>query len=170
MLAKMKYYARMWGPSRAKHWVYRGFFVGARYRRMYAYLGWYNSSNGPQFPKHYKPSSYSFTYAWYFPFTYLEYVELQRRIDWSYNHIQPRLALMRTVLANLKHMFEKFGREIDKIKTKIIEYRNVVIEKRKTDLEKNILQNDLNIQNFTNKINENELKIEKMRNKLNTIN
>ena len=79
MLDKMKYY-------KYKHWVNRGFFLGAKDSKVYGYLGWYNSSNGGQMPD-YKPSSYSFRYAWYFPFTYLEYIELQKRIDLGYKKL-----------------------------------------------------------------------------------
>ena len=61
MLDKMKYY-------KYKHWVNRGFFLGAKHSKVYGYLGWYNSSNGGQMPADYKPSSYSFRCTWYFLF------------------------------------------------------------------------------------------------------
>ena len=104
----MKYY-------KYKHWVNRGFFLGAKDSKVYGYLGWYNSSNGGQMPADYKPSSYSFRYAWYFPFTYLEYIELQKRIDLGYKKINDGLNVMTTVLNNQKPRFEEFNNKINEI-------------------------------------------------------
>ena len=49
---------------------------------------------------------------------------------------------------------------------KIIEYRNLVIEKIKKELENKIQQNDVNIQNYTEEINKNKKIIENINDKI----
>ena len=53
---------------------------------------------------------------------------------------------MTNVLNNQKPRFEEFKNKVNEIEKKIIEYRNLVIEKIKKELENKIQQNDVNIQ------------------------
>ena len=77
---------------------------------------------------------------------------------------------MTTVLNNQKPRFEEFNNKINEIEKKIIEYRNLVIEKIKKELENKIQQNDVNIQNYTEEINKNKKIIENINDKIKEIN